>query len=316
METVRLGRTGFEVSVAGLGCGGHSRLGIATGGTEDEAIRVVHRALDLGITLIDTARAYGTEEVVGRALAGRRDEVTLCTKVLPTGRGGEPLTAAQLHDSVEKSLRRLATDRIDVMFLHGVGVDHLAHVRAELVPELLALRDDGKVRAVGATEAFATDPGHAALQQLLRDDEWLEVVMVGFNPLNPSARERVLAETIRQDIGVLVMFAVRRALSQPAALRELLADLVASGEIDADADALDLDDALGFLVHDGGAASVVDAAYRFSRHEPGCDVVLTGTGSVDHLEANVASITSPPLPDPDLARLQTLFGHLDSVSAN
>ena len=88
---------------------------------------------------------------------------------------------------------------------------------------------------------------------------------------------------------------VRRALSRPDELARVAAELVEQGRVDG-AD-LDLDDPLGFLVHEGGAASVVEAAYRFARHEPGCHVVLTGTGSVEHLEENVRSINAPPLPD-------------------
>ena len=67
MQTVRLGRTELEVSVAGLGCGGHSRLGMATGHDETHAANLVRHALDLGITFIDTARVYGTESAVGAA---------------------------------------------------------------------------------------------------------------------------------------------------------------------------------------------------------------------------------------------------------
>ena len=94
---------------------------------------------------------------------------------------------------------------------------------------------------------------------------------------------------------MLVMFAVRRALSDPEVCRALVADLVAKGAVDP-ATVADGDDPLGFLVHPDGATSVVDAAYRFARHEPGCDVVLTGTGSVDHLDENVRSITAGPFP--------------------
>jgi len=119
MELTMLGRTGLDVSVAGLGCGGHSRLGLTNGASEDDAIAVVHRALDLGINLIDTARIYGTEEVVGRALAGRSDEVILSTKAMPDV-NGELLGAEQLRGSVEKSLGRLRTDHVDLFFLHGV----------------------------------------------------------------------------------------------------------------------------------------------------------------------------------------------------
>ncbi len=75
MQTITLGRTGLDVTVVGLGCGGHSRLGMATGQDEVHATRIVQAALDLGINFIDTARAYGTETAVGNAIRGRRDRV-------------------------------------------------------------------------------------------------------------------------------------------------------------------------------------------------------------------------------------------------
>jgi aryl-alcohol dehydrogenase-like predicted oxidoreductase len=310
-----LGRTGLDVSVAGLGCGGHSRLGLANGASEDEAVAVVHRALDLGINVIDTARAYGTEEVVGRALAKRRDEVILSTKAIPEV-NGELLTTDRLRGSVEKSLGRLRTDHIDLFFVHGMGVRHLEHCREVLAPELARLREEGKIGFVAASEAFASDTTHQALTTALdAGDDWFDVAMVGFNLLNPSARARLFAGTQARGIGVLVMFAVRRALSDPEACRAVIADLVSEGAVDP-ATVADRDDPLGFLVHPDGGASVIDAAYRFARHEPGCDVVLTGTGSVAHLEQNVHSITSGPLPEGDLERLRAMFGAVDSVSGN
>ena len=72
-------------------------------------------------------------------------------------------------------------------------------------------------------------------------------------------------------------------------------------------------DPLGFLVHPGGASSVIDAAYRFVRHEPGVDVVLFGTGDVGHLRTNIDSLLKPPLPQADRDRLAGLFGHLVGV---
>src|SRR6202035_5580928 len=72
-------------------------------------------------------------------------------------------------------------------------------------------------------------------------------------------------------------------------------------------------DPLGFLVHEGGASSVIDAAYRFVRHEPGVDVVLFGTGDPEHLRSNIASILKPPLPAADREKLAALFGHLVGV---
>jgi aryl-alcohol dehydrogenase-like predicted oxidoreductase len=151
------------------------------------------------------------------------------------------------------------------------------------------------------------------LQRAVADDCW-DVMMVGFNVLNPSARDRVFPGTRAKSIGIEVMFAVRRVLSRPDELTRVVQELVEHGRLDGGD--VDADDPLGFLVHDGGASSVVDAAYRFARHEPGCHVVLTGTGNVEHLEQNVRSIDAPPLPDADLARLRTLFGHLDHLSGN
>ena len=82
MDYTTLGRTGLKVSVMGLGCGGPSRLGTLTGCGKDDAMAVVHRALDLGINLIDTAPLYETEGVVGSAIEGRgRELVVLSTKV-------------------------------------------------------------------------------------------------------------------------------------------------------------------------------------------------------------------------------------------
>lgn len=311
MDNVVLGRTGLEVSVAGLGCGGHSRLGQRTGSTEDESVRLVQRALELGITYIDTARAYGTEEIVGRGFAGRRDEVVVSTKCSPTDRDGS-ISPGTLRESLELSLGRLGTDRIDVFHLHGVTTDTYQHCRDALVPELQRLRDEGKLRFVAMSEAFGSDPGHQMFG-LADDDDCWDVVMVGFNLLNQSARERVLPWTKRHDVGVEVMFAVRRALSSPDELRRVAATLVADGHLAPDD--LDAEDPLSFLVHDD-CASVVEAAYRFARHEPGCHVVLSGTGNPVHLEENVASINAPPLPAEDVDRLRRLLGRIDHLSGN
>jgi aryl-alcohol dehydrogenase-like predicted oxidoreductase len=172
---------------------------------------------------------------------------------------------------------------------------------------MLRLRDAGKFRFLGITEAFGTDTGHQMLVRAVRDDIW-EVVMVGFNILNQSARERVLAETRRRGTGVLCMFAVRDALSRPEKLRETIGALIAQGLIDPDAGQNPLDFAVA------AAESLPDAAYRFCRMEPGIHVVLSGTGNQQHLEENIASILRPPLPDHVRARIIELFARVDTVS--
>jgi aryl-alcohol dehydrogenase-like predicted oxidoreductase len=312
MDYTMLGRTGLRVSVAGMGCGGPSRLGMATGKTEEESIAVVRAALDAGVTMLDTAEAYGTEEIVGKAITGRRDDIVIATKAWWQNREGGIRSARSVRHALEGSLERLQTDRVEVYFLHGVTLDVYAELRDALVPTLKEFQDEGKVRFIGVTEHFGADTRHEMLQTALADD-WIDVVMLGFSLLNQCARDTVLKTTQANDIGTLDMFAVRRALSDPSELRKMVADLSSRGLLDGD---LDPEDPLGFLVHEGGAVSVVDAAYRFCRWEPGIDVVLTGTGSVEHLKENVASLERPPLPAGDVARLREIFARVDCVSGN
>jgi aryl-alcohol dehydrogenase-like predicted oxidoreductase len=309
MQTVRLGRTGLDVSVAGLGCGGHSRLGMAKGKDVHHAADMVRRALDLGVTFIDTARAYGTEEAVGLGVKGRRDEAVISSKA-GIGRGGELMRAADMARYVDDCLRKLDTDRVDIFHLHGVTPSQYAHARDVMVPELKRQQGAGKLRFLAISEQFGGDTGHAMFRECLADDLF-DVVMVGFNLLNPSARQRVFPVTREKDVGTLIMFAVREALSRPDELRKVVGELIERGEVDPGA--VDAADPLGFL---GDGQGVVEAAYRFCRHEPGAHVVLTGTGDPEHLKANVAAIQAPPLPPDILTRLDAIFGRVDSVSGN
>jgi aryl-alcohol dehydrogenase-like predicted oxidoreductase len=310
MDQVVLGRTEARVSVVGLGCGGHSRLGMARGASTEQAADIVRAALDLGITFIDTAEAYGTEEAVGLGVAGRRDQVFISTKALIQRRDGR-LDAAGLRGRVEKSLQRLGADSIDLFNLHGITLDQYDYCLEVLVPELKRLQAEGKIRFLGITEHFDADLRHGMLERAVPDGHF-DVVMVGFNLLNPSARQTVFPTTQEKRIGTLIMFAVRRALSQPQVLRELLAWLEAEGAVPAGTAA----EELGFVARDPAVRSLVEAAYRFCRHEPGADVILTGTGEIDHLRENVASILAPPLPEAVRERLTALFGDVASVSGN
>jgi len=317
MQTVRLGRTNAVVSAAGLGCGGHSRLGMAGGASAEDASRVVSAAIDLGITFIDTARMYGTEEAVGLGVKGRRDQVFISTKASPTGGGpgrdGELITPDALTESLEGSLKRLGTNHVDLFNLHGVTLPHYEACVETLLPELKRQQAAGKIRHIGVTEAFGADTRHAMLARAMPDAHF-DVAMVGFNLLNPSARRTVFPQAQAHDIGTLIMFAVRRALSNPEALRDTVEKLLARGEVAAGA--VDPADPLKFLRENPEIGSEVEAAYRFCRHAPGAHVILTGTGSVAHLKANIAAINAPALPPEISVRLEAIFGAVESVSGN
>jgi len=314
MDYTTLGKTGLKVSVAGLGCGGPSRLGMrGDAGAEDHAVRLIKQALDLGVNFLDTAQNYGTEGVVGKAIAGLpRDRVVISSKkTLPTA--DDPKPAATIVDGLEKSLKLLGTDYIDIYHLHGVEPKDYEFAQSRLIEPMRRLQEQGKIRFVGVTEGFVVDTTHTMLADSLKKNLW-DVIMVGFSLLNPSARKNIFPLTLRSGVGVLDMFAVRRALSQPTRLKEMCIELVENGAIAKGS--LELDDPLGFLLKETDAATLPEAAYRFCRHERGVDVVLTGTGNLDHLRDNIAAILKPPLPTQALAKLESLFGALDSLTGN
>lgn len=206
MKTRRLGRSGPEVSAIGLGCMGMSAF--YGGADERQSIEVIHRALDLGVTLFDTAEMYGphtNEQLLGKALKGRRDQAFVATKfgvyrnADGTMRGdGSP---ANVRRAVEGSLSRLGIETIDLYFLHrvdpGTPIEDTVGAMAGLVKE-------GKVRFLGLSEAAPETlrRGHAthpitALQTEYslwsRDPEdgllaTCEELGIGFVPYSPLGR--------------------------------------------------------------------------------------------------------------------------------
>jgi aryl-alcohol dehydrogenase-like predicted oxidoreductase len=155
LATRKLGREGLEVSVIGLGCMGMSH---AYGTPDDaESVATIHRAIDLGCTLFDTAEAYGpfqNEELLGRALQGKRDGVVIATKfgfLLKDGkRAGTDSRPEHIRDVVDASLKRLRTDHIDLLYQHRVDPDVPMEDVAGTVKELVG---QGKVRYFGLSEA-------------------------------------------------------------------------------------------------------------------------------------------------------------------
>jgi aryl-alcohol dehydrogenase-like predicted oxidoreductase len=310
MEYVTLGRTGLRVSVAGLGCGGFSRLGLGTGKSEAEAVGLVRLALDLGVNLLDTAAVYGTEGVVGQAIKDiPRDSVVIATKAwIPRGEGRS--AAARAVASLDSSLRQLGTDYIDIFQLHGVSPRAYDQARGTIAPALLKEREKGKIKHLGVTETGSSDAEHKMVQRAVEDGVW-DTVMVAFHMMHQNARTRVFPLTMANRVGTLLMFAVRNIFSKPERLATALHELTASGQLPRWL--ADTPDPLDFLIHEGGARTITEAAYRFVRHEPGVDVVLFDTGDQNHLRANIAAISAPPLPLPDRQTLTKLFGHLVGV---
>jgi aryl-alcohol dehydrogenase-like predicted oxidoreductase len=165
MRTLTIPQLNQEASIVGFGCWGLSGPHTWTGGDDADGIAAVHRALDLGITFFDVAPRYGeghAEEVLGRALGGRRDEVLIATKCGLTWEGGVDgydLTAGAIRREIDDSLRRLGTDHVDVYQMHWP--DPATPVE-ESMGALLELREAGKIRSIGVSN-FSLDETRRAL---------------------------------------------------------------------------------------------------------------------------------------------------------
>jgi L-galactose dehydrogenase len=308
MQTITLGRTGLQVSRMGVGAGGPSQIGVKTGRSEQESVDLLRRAFDAGVNLVDTSEGYATEQIIGRALEGRdRDQIILSTKK-STRR--ENVTPESVMESLDASLRRLQTETIDLYNLHGVVPQDYRRLVDQVYPTLEAARQAGKIRFLGITEMFGEDRQHTMLSEALADDLW-DVVMVGFSLLNQTARAVVLAPAIKQNVGVQVMFAVRKALGSEEALKPFVQSLLEKGEMDPED--VDVDSILDFAL--SSAASLPDVAYRFCRDEPGVHVVLSGTGNADHLQQNLESFAREPLSAATTQRLRHIFRSVVSTTA-
>jgi aryl-alcohol dehydrogenase-like predicted oxidoreductase len=298
MDYVPLGKTGLISSVIGLGGGSSGRFGLKKGGTKADAIRLIRAALDQGITFFDGAGLTdGVDELLAEALGTDRQDVLISTKVhlgpepvafsrvglahkassWAARRFGRVCSARTLRKRIEQTLKTLRTDRVDVLHLHAVSALQYPLVAARLLPELIKLKKEGKLRAVGITEAFLRDPSHLMLHQSV-SDERIDTIMTGFNIRNPSAEKFVIPKANEAGIGVIGMFAVRGLLEH-------------AGQ-------------LGLLMGAAGIGSLSEFAYRYVRHQPGMDVVLTGTGDPDHLKENIAAALAPPLPVDVLERVR------------
>jgi aryl-alcohol dehydrogenase-like predicted oxidoreductase len=308
MKTRRLGKSGPEISAIGLGCMGMASF-YGQPSSEAQAAEVIHRALDLGVTLFDTAEMYGphTNEIqVGKALAGRRDRAFIATKfgIVRDQSGGVATdgSPANVRRSIEGSLTRLGVDHVDLYYLHRVDPDMPIEETVGAMGELVT---EGKVRFLGLSEA-APDTlrkGHAthpitALQTEYSlwsrdpEDELLatcEELGIGFVPYSPLGRGFLSGEI--QSVDDLAADDFRR--TNPRFSGENFQKNI------------DLVNAVGEVAADKGVTSAQLAlAWVLAQGEH--LVPIPGTRRVRTLEENVAAV-DVSLSDDDLARIEAVF---------
>jgi aryl-alcohol dehydrogenase-like predicted oxidoreductase len=326
MEQRTLGRSGITISAFGFGCGAVG--GVLVKGERREQLATVARALELGVTYFDTAPVYGdglSETNLGEVLHELGADVVVGTKVRLEGDDYTDLDSAVTR-SVERSLGRLKRETIDLIQLHnfmaGPGGGRSSWISVEqaarVIDVLMRLRDEGKVRAVGINGLGDM----AAVRQCL--SLGVDGAQVCLNLLNPTAsvpaparfpfddQQQVIGAAGATGAGVLAIRvlgggALGGSTTRPANAADKIEPIASSPNLAAD---MALAERFRFLVAEGFAATLPEAAIRFAASRRGVTSALVGISSIDQLEAAAAAIAKGPLPAAAEIRLRVVWAGL------
>jgi aryl-alcohol dehydrogenase-like predicted oxidoreductase len=288
MQYRTLGRTGIQVSPYALGT---LMFATSMGNDPADSARLIHKALDAGINFVDTADAYGdSEDVVGRALEGRRDDVVLATKFSrPTGQDPNHQGASRrwIVTAVENSLRRLRTDHIDLYQLHRPDP------RTDIEETLAALTDlirSGKVRAIGASNTPASDIVEAQWVAQRRGLARFTTEQPAYSILNRGVEREVLPTVQRFGMGSLVWGPLGQGMLTGRARRDHN-DLKRAGVFRHlnDERRLDVVEQLVPLAADAGLP-LNHLAMAFAIAHPGVTSALIGVRTTEHLDSLLSGL--------------------------
>ena len=298
MEYRHLGGSSVEVSQIGLGTWGMS--GAFWGAADDaESLRVIYRALELGVTLIDTAEAYGkghAEEVVGKALAGRRNWAVIATKVMASR-----LDPQELQAALEGSLRRLQTDYVEVYFIHWPNPDFPIGPTMEALERL---RADGRIRAIGVSNFGPEEMDRA------REYGTIDVLQPPYNMLWREIEAATLPYCRKHNIGVMPYSGLAQGLLTGTLSRDTVfvegddrrtTVLFQPGAYE---HALDVVERLRPIAAKYGK-TVPQLAVQWLTSRPGVSSPLLGARTVAEIEENLGSI-GWSITEDDLAAIDRL----------
>ncbi|MEA3408618.1 MAG: aldo/keto reductase [Chloroflexota bacterium] len=324
MRYRELGKTGIKVSELGFGCGAVG--GLLVKGDEEEMVRVIARAIDLGITYFDTAEAYGngtSEANLGRVLEELDADVVVGTKVALTAEQMEHIDEA-VPASLEASLQRLRRERVDLFQLHNRVVTQRQPERgwvdvedvAAAVDALRSLQAQGKIRAWGINGLGKTEALHRAITSTET-----HTIQTCYNLLNPTSGQQAPEGFPFQDYGQLIDRVAERGIG-PIAIRILaggaLTGTTRRHPVGADSvspiatgknyeEDVHLAQRFHFLVEEGYVDTLVEAAIRFAISKEELSTALIGISSMEQVEQAVQYVEKGPLPEVALARLPEVW---------
>ena len=317
MQYNALGRTGLNVSRIGFGGGGIGEVWGPT--TRDEAVRAIHRALDLGINYFDVAPAYGdgkAEEALGIALEGRAEDVIIGTKVRIASTDMEDVTGAVTR-SVETSLKLLKRDSIDILHVHkrftekrGETLNSLAakDVMGAVLEAYRVTQQAGKTRFIGLS---AMDHHVPTLNQIIQTGEW-DTVLAYYNLLNWTAQSPTPPGIEIFDNGQNILTAKKHNMGVIGIRSHAAGALTAAVDrpVPTDNELLNQDVAsaaqLGFLIDDS-VSNLSQAALVFCLMNEDIHTTVPGVKNQSEAEEIAGCINLPPFSTEQLTRLQELY---------
>lgn len=300
MQKVQFGSTGFETSRLGVGL---SEIGSFELSDQAQATNVLNTALDNGINFLDTSACYGiSEELVGNGVSQRRDDYFLATKAGHVARGyeGEAWTFQTVVDSIDRSLRLLQTDHVDVVQLHSCDIDVLE--KGDAIRALQEAQQAGKTRFIGYSGD--NESAHWAV-----DSGLFATLQTSYNLVEQRARTTGLLEkAIAKGMGTIIKRPIAGGVwgkSRPDA-----ADQTASNYNTPYLDRAKSVRTLGPIENEPDDAILTSLGYTLS--DPNANVSIVGTTNPSHMATNVRQIDNDlPIPDSVIAELNRRFEQLD-----
>ena len=293
MNKVPFGRTGLHVTPLGFGAAPIGYLKT----DQERAANILNVLLDSGVNVIDTAASYkGSEELIGNAVGHRRDEYVLiskCGSEVPQAQG-RAWSAELIRNTVDASLRRLRTDRLDVMLLHSCDLKTLQN--GEALGALVEARDAGKIRFAG----YSGDNEAAAWAARQPD---IAVLETSVNLVDQNNVDEALPAARENDVGVIVKRPIANsAWRGPEAFSGIYPEYIRPYWERFNKLRLKPQD-LGFA----GERDWAEIALRFTLSIPGCHTAIIGTTNPDNARANIAVADKGPLPDAAVRRIRDAF---------